>query len=82
MNDDNASEESRRTILSILLRASKEDERMTSEMVMSNILLFMLAGHETTAKSLAWTLYAMGKVRHCSIIQNLAFCRQINAVHS
>ena len=52
----------KRTILGILLRATQEDERMTSDMVMGNILLFMLAGHETTAKSLTWCLYALALV--------------------
>ena len=52
----------KRTILGILLRATQEDERMTSDMVMGNILLFMIAGHETTAKSLTWCLYALALV--------------------
>jgi len=59
LNDGNATAESKRTILGILLRAAQEDERMTADMVMSNIILFMIAGHETTAKSLTWCLYAL-----------------------
>ena len=64
MNEGTSTAESQRTILGILLRAAQEDERMTPEMVMSNILLFMLAGHETTAKSLTWCLYALALVSH------------------
>ena len=35
------------------------EEGLTEEEILSEILLFMVAGHETTAHSLAWIIYAM-----------------------
>lgn len=37
------------------------EEGLTEEELLSEILLFMVAGHETTAHSLAWIIYAMVK---------------------
>ncbi len=46
----------RRDILSLLLRAETEDgERMNDKEVRDELLTLVLAGHETTANSLAWT---------------------------
>jgi cytochrome P450 len=47
--------EERRDILSILLQArTEEGEKLTSEEVRAELLTLVLAGHETTANSLAW----------------------------
>ena len=46
----------RRDILSLLLRARTEDgEALTDRELRDELLTLVLAGHETTANSLAWT---------------------------
>ena len=46
----------RRDILSMLLQATTEDgEPLTDQEVRDELLTLVLAGHETTANSLAWT---------------------------
>jgi cytochrome P450 len=48
--------EERRDILSILLQATTEDgETLSDKEVRDELLTLVLAGHETTANSLAWT---------------------------
>ena len=48
--------EERRDILSLLLRArTEEGEALTDREVRDELLVLVLAGHETTANSLAWT---------------------------
>lgn len=50
--------EHRSDILSMLLSARYEDGRaMTDEQLRDEMLTLLLAGHETTATALAWTLY-------------------------
>jgi cytochrome P450 len=45
----------RRDILSMLLQArTEEDEELSSEEIRAELLTLVLAGHETTANSLAW----------------------------
>src|SRR5204863_1329466 len=50
-------------MLTLLLRASDPSTRqpMTSAEVRSNILTFLSAGHETTANTLAWSLYLLSQ---------------------
>ncbi len=46
------------------LLAAKEPEtgeRMSDDCVLDNLLTFLIAGHETTASSLTWTLYLLAK---------------------
>jgi cytochrome P450 len=48
--------EERRDILSLLLRArTEEDEALSDKELRDELLTLVLAGHETTANSLAWT---------------------------
>jgi cytochrome P450 len=55
--------EERRDILSLLLRARTEDgEALTDRELRDELLTLVLAGHETTANSLAWTWERL--VRH------------------
>jgi cytochrome P450 len=53
-------------ILTLLLDALDPDtgERMTPAEVRSNILTFIAAGHETTANSLAWSLFLLSQSPH------------------
>ncbi len=37
-------------------------EPMTDDQIVDNLLTFLLAGHETTAKALTWALYLMARV--------------------
>jgi cytochrome P450 len=52
-----------RDILTLLLDALDPEtgERMTAAEVRSNILTFIAAGHETTANSLAWSLFLLSQ---------------------
>ena len=34
---------------------------MSDEQIVDNLLTFLLAGHETTAKALTWTLYLLAR---------------------
>lgn len=47
-----------------MLRARNPDtgEAMTDEQLIDNLATFLLAGHETTAKTLTWTLYLLARV--------------------
>jgi cytochrome P450 len=49
-------------ILSLLLTVRDEDgEALTDQEIMSQLLTFVVAGHETTATTLAWALYELHK---------------------
>ena len=48
-------------LLSLLLAARDGDERLDDEEVRSQVLLFMLAGHETTAIALTFALHLLGR---------------------
>lgn len=49
-------------LLSLLLQSAQEDSPalMSTQEVQDNIVTFLLAGHETTATALTWTLYLLG----------------------
>jgi cytochrome P450 len=60
----------RTDILSLLLEAETEDgERLTDEEVRNELLTLVLAGHETTANSLAWAFERL--VRHPAAYERL-----------
>src|SRR5262249_11881881 len=42
-------------------RAPETDRAMDDEQLVDNLLTFYLAGHETTAKALTWTLYLLAR---------------------
>ena len=48
-------------LLSLLLAARDGDERIDDEEVRSQVLLFMMAGHETTAIALTFALHLLGR---------------------
>src|SRR3954447_4123473 len=50
----------RTDVLSRLLQAG-EDDRLTDEELRDQLVTLLLAGHETTATALAWTLYELGR---------------------
>ncbi len=55
-----AVEEGDADLLDMLLAAETDDgERMTEQQVRDEVVTFLLAGHETTAASLAWTWYLL-----------------------
>ncbi|HEY1596260.1 MAG TPA: cytochrome P450 [Thermoleophilaceae bacterium] len=57
--------EERRDILSLLLRARTDDgEALTDEELRDELLTLVLAGHETTANSLAWTWERLVRTPH------------------
>ncbi len=48
-------------LLTLLLAARDGDERMSDEEVRSQVLLFLMAGHETTAIALTFALHLLGR---------------------
>lgn len=64
--------EPREDILSLLVGARYEDgEPMTDEDVRAQLLLLVLAGHETTAISIAWALYALHQAPAIDALERL-----------
>jgi len=55
--------ESMNDLLSMLMEAEDEDtgERMTDKQLMDELMTIFLAGHETTANALSWTLYLLSE---------------------
>jgi cytochrome P450 len=53
----------RRDLLSLLLQAHDDDDggRMSDKQVRDEIITLFVAGHETTATALAWSLYLLGR---------------------
>ncbi len=47
--------------LTLLLQAEAEGNRLTLKEVEDNILTFIAAGHETTARGITWTLYLLSQ---------------------
>lgn len=48
--------------LSLLMNAGREEGRpLTDEEIIDNLLTFLAAGHETTARTLAWTLFILSR---------------------
>ncbi|MDH7799443.1 MULTISPECIES: cytochrome P450 [unclassified Beijerinckia] len=60
--DDNAPDD----LLTALLRASDPETGvgLSTEDVIANLLTFIVAGHETTSRALAWTLYLLSRSPH------------------
>jgi len=62
-----AGSDDRADILSMLLEAETEDgERMTDKELRDELLTLVLAGHETTANSLAWAFERLLRTPHAS----------------
>ena len=51
----------RTDVLSRLIRAGGDDDRLTDEELRDQLVTLLLAGHETTATALAWALYELGR---------------------
>jgi cytochrome P450 len=58
-----AAGEAKDDLLARLMRARDPDtgQQMNDEQLVDNLLTFYLAGHETTAKALTWTLYLLAR---------------------
>ena len=62
INERRASDKERNDLLGALLRARDEDERPLDDvMLRDEVLTMFLAGHETTAVSLGWTLWLLSE---------------------
>lgn len=48
-------------LLSHLVAASRDGEPMSETQVLNNLITFLNAGHETTAKAITWTLYVLAR---------------------
>ncbi|MCA9655309.1 MAG: cytochrome P450 [Myxococcales bacterium] len=65
-------EEPRDDILSLLVAARYEDgEPMTDDDIRAQLLLLVVAGHETTAISIAWALYALHRPENAEVLERL-----------
>ncbi|MBF4161288.1 cytochrome P450 [Nocardioides sp. CBS4Y-1] len=53
--------EMRTDVLSQLMRAGEGDDRLGDAELRDQLVTLLLAGHETTATSLAWALYELGR---------------------
>jgi len=64
-------------LLSMLLLSTDEDgEQMNDKQVRDEAMTLFLAGHETTANALTWTLYLLSQ--HPDILETL--CQEVDAV--
>lgn len=62
----------REDILSLLLSARYEDGRpMPDDEVRDQLVLLVLAGHETTAIAIAWSLYALHRPENAAVLERL-----------
>ncbi|KAF0533318.1 cytochrome P450 [Gigaspora margarita] len=41
------------------------DEQLTNNELVSQVMTFLIAGHDTTSTSLSWTLYFLSKNHDC-----------------
>jgi cytochrome P450 len=48
-------------VLSMLLMAAEDGQRLTDREVRDEVMTLLLAGHETTANALTWTWYELGR---------------------
>ncbi len=55
--------EQRSDVLSRLILAGDEGDRLSDEELRDQLVTLLLAGHETTATALAWALYELGRDR-------------------
>ncbi len=53
--------EQRTDVLSRLILAGGDDDRLTDEELRDQLVTLLLAGHETTATALSWALYELGR---------------------
>lgn len=52
-------------LLTLLLKAGEQEgEPLTHDQVIDNLLTFLAAGHDTSARSLGWTFYLLGESEH------------------
>ncbi|MCB1169067.1 MAG: cytochrome P450 [Leptospiraceae bacterium] len=61
INDRKANPEDRGDFLSILFSAADEEGGMTEKQIRDEAMTIFLAGHETTANALSWSLYLVSK---------------------
>ncbi|XP_076749847.1 cytochrome P450 4c3 [Xylocopa sonorina] len=54
----------RQALLDLLLEISKDGEVLTDDDIRDEVNTFMFAGHDTTATSVSWILYALGRHPH------------------
>ncbi|GFQ78082.1 cytochrome P450 4V2 [Trichonephila clavata] len=60
-NESLSERKKRKAFLELLLEHHLKDPSFTEEDVGEEVDVFMFAGHDTTAMSLSWTLYCLGK---------------------
>lgn len=65
MREAGGSTEGAKDLLSLLVGAgAAEGEQLTDDQIIDNLLTFMAAGHDTSARSLGWTFYLLGQSPH------------------
>ncbi|KAF7378869.1 hypothetical protein HZH66_015103 [Vespula vulgaris] len=60
-DDSNKSIKKHRALLDLLLEISKNGTILTDTNIRDEVNTFMFAGHDTTATSISWILYALGR---------------------
>jgi cytochrome P450 len=68
-------------------RDPETSQAMSDERLVDNVLTFYLAGHETTAKALTWTLYLLARSRQWSQaladeVERVAGSEEVTAAHA
>jgi len=48
-------------LLNLMLKADESGEKLSEEEILNEIILFLAAGHETTANTLSWTFFLLAK---------------------
>ncbi|XP_065651582.1 cytochrome P450 4C1 isoform X2 [Hydra vulgaris] len=58
--DDGISTEEKDIITIVLKDQQQESSKLTNDLIRDNLLLFLIAGHETTSTAMTWCLYMLG----------------------
>ncbi|XP_012557270.1 cytochrome P450 3A30 isoform X2 [Hydra vulgaris] len=58
--DDGISTEEKDIITIVLKDQQQESSKLTNDLIRDNLLLFLVAGHETTSNAMTWCLYMLG----------------------
>ena len=76
--NDSTDESSKKNFIEVILQARQDGEdHLTDDEIIGNVITFLLAGQDTTANTLAWSLYYLSRNHQ---IQTLVFEEVSNAI--